>query len=319
MAAEWKDRHPKGGAAAGVPGSWPSWRTTASRPDEALVGRDAVEEGDAAAQRRRDHYWQSRMHEERKAHGITREQEELGRGGKGDTREDSVRDPAWHAGGPAVGVATELRRICPTGLRQVSIGVEERCIALGWRLEHLGATIGTVIHGPRLASSLTAEEVATMYAVLLERKVICFRGQQGLTEEQHMAFARRFGELEVFPFAVREGSDQGILPLRSAGEIATGASGWHSDVTWRKTPSLGSLLYCEKAPPFGGATGFVDCYAAWEGLPEEHRTFLRGKACVHDFDSFRQGQRQQGVSEETLEELRTAYPVASHPICRTHP
>ena len=109
------------------------------------------------------------------------------------------------------------------------------------------------------------------------------------------------------------------MPLKSASPIAGGASGWHSDVTWRKTPSLGSILYCEVAPAFGGSTGFVDCYASWQGLTERQRQFLRGKCCVHDFDSFRAGQRDSGVSEATLEELRTAYPVARHPLVRTHP
>jgi hypothetical protein len=46
-----------------------------------------------------------------------------------------------------------------------------------------------------------------------------------------------------------------VMPLKSASPIAGGASGWHSDVTWRKTPSLGSILYCEVAPAFGGSTG----------------------------------------------------------------
>jgi alpha-ketoglutarate-dependent taurine dioxygenase len=54
-------------------------------------------------------------------------------------------------------------------------------------------------------------------------------------------------------------------------------------------------------------------------VAERQRQFLRGKCCVHDFDSFRAGQRDSGVSETTLEELRTAYPVARHPLVRTHP
>ena len=40
---------------------------------------------------------------------------------------------------------------------------------------------------------------------------------------------------------------------------------------------------------------------------------------MHDFDHFRNGQLQVGVSEATVEELRLAYPQARHPIVRTHP
>jgi len=59
--------------------------------------------------------------------------------------------------------------------------------------------------------------------------------------------------------------------------------------------------------------------ASFQGLTASQREQLRGKDCVHDFDTFLQGQRESGVSEETLEEMRTAYPVARHPIVRTHP
>ena len=282
---------PVGLTAGGSPGAWPAWRTTAARPEAASRGRETAKDGSPAQQAERDRFWQSHMHAERKASGVTVEQEEQGRGGKAQPLQDIGRGAQLNAsGGPAQGVAAELRRIDPSGLVQVSPALSARCTALSWRLEHLGATIGTVIHGPdlRLPEMLTAEAIDTIYSVLLERKVVCFRGQHGLTEAQHIAFGRRFGQLEVFPFAVREGSDPDILPLRSAGPIATGASGWHSDVTWRKTPSLGSMLYCEQAPAFGGATGFVDCYAAFQGLPADQREALRGRVCVHDFDGFRQ-------------------------------
>ena len=41
---------------------------------------------------------------------------------------------------------------------------------------------------------------------------------------------------------------------------------------------------------------------------------LRGMSCVHDFDNFRQGQLFAGVSEETVEAVRKAYPIARHPM-----
>ena len=222
----------------------PAWRTTAARPQHAMEGREATLDGQPPAQAERDLYWQRRMNTERLAHGVNAEDEA-----------NYVGKPE----GPAAGVAAELRRIDPSGRRQVSRGVEARCAALGWTLEHLGVSIGTVVHGPALAEEQTAEQIATLYVVLLERKVIFFRGQLGLTEEQHIIFAERFGTTEVFPFSVREDASPAVMPLKSVGPIAGGASGWHSDVTWRGSPSLGSMLYCEVAPQFGGSTGFVDC------------------------------------------------------------
>ena len=259
-----------------------------------------------AEQAARDLRWQRRLHEERLARGVSAEDE---------------ANYIGHPEGPAAGVAAELRRIHPSGRRQISPSVEDRCRARGGELEQLGVTIGTIVHGPQLsrADSMSQAQIDTMYAILLERKVIFFHGQHGLSESEHIAFGRRFGSTEVFPFSVREGGAPEVMPLKSVGPIAGGANGWHSDVTWRKSPSLGSLLYCETAPPFGGSTGFVDCYATWQGLPAAERADLCDKWCVHDFDSFRAGQRSSGVSEATIEEMRTQYPIARHPIVRTHP
>ena len=103
----------------------------------------------------------------------------------------------------------------------------------------MGVTIGTVIHGPDLREAQSDEAIGAMHALMLERKVICFRAQD-LTEEEQMAFGLRFGSLEIFPWSVRNGdrldgidgkSHPGILPQVSAGKIASGASGFHSDVT----------------------------------------------------------------------------------------
>ena len=182
-----------------------SWRTTASRPEPATEGREDAEDGDMAEQAARDLHWQQRLHAERLANGI------------------SAEDEANYIGrpeGPAAGVAAELRRIDPSGRRQVSADVEQRCAEQGWELEHLGVTIGTVVHGPRLSEAMSSAQISTLNAVLLERKVIFFRGQQGLSEREHIAFAERFGSTEVFPFSVREGAAPQVMPLKSVGPIA---------------------------------------------------------------------------------------------------
>ena len=143
--------------------------------------------------------------------------------------------------------------------------------------------------------------------------------EQDLTLDQHRDFGLRFGSLEVFPFATPPlETHPEILPISSGPGSPTGASNWHS-VTWRKSPSLGSLLYCDVAPPFGGGTAFADTLATFQGLKDVDREMLRGCSCVHDFDTFRQGQLAQGVSPETVEAVRKAYPVARHPMVRTHP
>lgn len=187
--------------------------------------------GDSASQARRDQLWQDKLLAERQAAARDRR--------AAPRKPPAVAPQARPPFGPAAGVAAELQRIDPSGMLQVSPGVSARSAALGWTLEHLGATIGTVIHGAELKRAQSTEEIEVMYALMLERKVICFRAQD-LTEEEQMAFGLRFGSLEIFPWSVRNGdrldgidgkSHPGILPQVSAGKIASGASGFHSDVT----------------------------------------------------------------------------------------
>jgi hypothetical protein len=174
-------------------------------------------------QAERDRYFQAKMGQERTLSGNSY-QSRL----KGMSNAKRLEFGFQRATGPAKGVLTELRRIDPSGTRQISAVLETRCDALGWRLEHLGVTIGTVIHGPDLSQELSDEQVGAMKAVLLERKVIFFR-EQNLSYEAHKNFGLRFGSLEVFPFAtppIEEAPE--VLPIRSGPGSATAASNWHS-------------------------------------------------------------------------------------------
>ncbi|MEX2249387.1 MAG: TauD/TfdA family dioxygenase, partial [Parvibaculum sp.] len=64
----------------------------------------------------------------------------------------------------------------------------------------LTPTIGAELLGIDLAKPLDDATLAAIRAALLEWKVVFFRDQD-ITTEQHLAFARHFGELEVHPFA----------------------------------------------------------------------------------------------------------------------
>ena len=292
-----------------------SKRVSARNKGPAIEGRWSVEEPDSAGQAERDRYFQEKMADERTstvnaAAGLVLGDTNANAPTLSDTEliDKFLANPKSR--GAARGVMAELKRIDPSGLRQTSVALEERCAALGWRLEHLGVTIGTVIHGPDLREAQSDEAIGAMHALMLERKVIFFRNQD-IDYAQHRDFGKRFGSLEVFPFASPPaGEFPEILPITSGPGVPTGAASWHSDVTWRKSPSLGSILYCEQAPPFGGETGFADTYCTLQGLPLATREALRGMTCIHDFDNFRYTQQKAGVSPETIEELRKSYPVA---------
>ena len=182
----------------------------------------------------------------------------------------------------------------------------------------LTPTIGAEIHGIDLRQPLDAVTLSEVRAALLDWKVLFFRDQD-ITTGQHLAFARNFGELEVHPFAPEKPGYPEVLAITHDRERPGKENTWHSDVTWRLEPSLGSVLRALEVPEVGGDTLFADMYAAYEGLSDEVKTKIEGKSAIHDFENFRRGLRKNGKSEAEIEEYNTKYPPAEHPVVRAHP
>lgn len=185
-------------------------------------------------------------------------------------------------------------------------------------LSPLTPTIGAEVSGIDLAQPLSAGAKAALRQALLDWKVLFFRGQD-ITTEQHLAFARNFGELEVHPFAPHKPGYPEVLAITHDRDNRGKENTWHSDVTWRLEPSLGSILRALELPPVGGDTLFADMYAAYEGLTDEVKDRIDGAVAVHDFAHFRKAMRKRGLTEEQIEQFNKAYPMVEHPVVRTHP
>lgn len=199
-----------------------------------------------------------------------------------------------------------------TGLR--AAGLAPASLALA----PLTPTIGAEVSGVDLSAPLAPETVAAIRAALLDWKVLFFRGQD-IDTDQHIAFARAFGELEVHPFAPHKPGYSEVLAITHDRDHPGRENTWHSDVTWREIPSLGSILHAIEVPPVGGDTLFADMAAAYEGLPDPVKEKIDGAFAVHDFGHFRAGLRKAGKSEAEIEAFNKAYPKVEHPIVRTHP
>ena len=119
-----------------------------------------------------------------------------------------------------------------------------------FELRPLSPGIGAEILGIDLAKidDPTQKEV---HQALLEYKVVFFRDQD-LTTDEHLAFARRFGELEVHPFGRNKDQHPEVLMLTHDENSRGTENLWHSDVTWRVEPSLGSVLRAHEVPEVGG-------------------------------------------------------------------
>jgi taurine dioxygenase len=182
----------------------------------------------------------------------------------------------------------------------------------------LTPTIGAEIGDIDLRQPLDGATLAALRQALLDWKVLFFRDQE-ITTEQHLAFAGAFGALEVHPFAPHKPDYPQVLAIAHGPGNRGKENTWHSDVTWRMEPSLGSVLRAQEVPPVGGDTLFADMYAAYDGLSDTVKAEIDGKIAVHDFTHFRAGMRKRGVSEEAIEAFNAKYPCVTHPVVRTHP
>jgi taurine dioxygenase len=194
--------------------------------------------------------------------------------------------------------------------------IRERLQSL--RFDHFEARLkspclGAEIRGVDLSQPLSESLARELNRALVEFKVLFFR-EQDLTPEAHVAFAKHFGELEVHPF-LPEGDVPELIRFAKDEEVVGVENIWHSDVSWREIPSLGSVLRAHEVPEVGGDTLWVDMEAVYAGLSESLKKEIEGKYAIHDFvHTF-----GIGLSEEERAEKRKQFPPARHPMVRTHP
>jgi len=175
------------------------------------------------------------------------------------------------------------------------------------------ATIGAEIEGVDLANVDDAT-FAEIERAFVEFKVLFFRDQR-ISTEAHLAFARRFGELEDHPFLPAKDGYSKVVEFAKNDEVKGVENVWHSDVTWRAIPSLGSVLRAVEVPAVGGDTLFADMEAAYAGLDDTTRARIDGMEAVHDFiHNF-----GALMSAEERTARRAEFPEARHPVVRTHP
>lgn len=191
--------------------------------------------------------------------------------------------------------------------------------------EHLGAEVS----GVDLSESVDEGTFSEILDAFHRYQLLCFP-KQTLTPGQHIAFSRRFGDLEIHV------CEQYLLPehpeilllsneLKEDGarvSLADGGSGWHSDLSYMERPSLGSLLYAVQTPERGGDTEWANMYSAYETLPDETKKRIEGLKAIHQFDQRlnpRLPPPDLRYRDAHSDELRALTPDVQHPIVRTHP
>jgi len=177
----------------------------------------------------------------------------------------------------------------------------------------IGAELGNVNLGAAAQDDSLMEEIR---ALLLRHRVIFFRDQD-ITRAQHVAFARRFGELEDHPVVGSHPDHPGLVQIYKTPDSPPerNENSWHTDATWRERPPMGCVLRCVECPPVGGDTMWVNMVEAYARLPEHVKTQIANLRARHSIEaSF-----GAAMPIEKRLALKAQYPDAEHPVVRTHP
>lgn len=161
---------------------------------------------------------------------------------------------------------------------------------------------------------LSDERIADIRRAWLDYKVLFFRNQD-LTKQQHVAYGRALGDLEIHPFTQNDEEFPEIVVLHTTPDNFFAAQVWHSDVTFRACPPLGSILYGRIMPPWGGDTCFANMELGYELLPDDIKKEIEDLNAVHSIERTYAGH----MSDEVKEKAYRAFPDQVHPVVRTHP
>ena len=199
------------------------------------------------------------------------------------------------------------------------------------QIANSAAPLGAQIIGLDLSKKLDDVTFRAIEEVLHDRGVIVFRDQR-LTEEEHIAFSRRFGGLEIHVASqyLRPGYPEILIVsniIENGRRIGLADAGqyWHSDLSYVANPSRCSLLYALEVPVRDGLvlvlgeTLFASAAWAYDTLPEPMRTRLEGLTAIHHYgDRYRMQQAGGGRAALSQEQLKRV-PDVRHPVIRFHP
>jgi taurine dioxygenase len=187
------------------------------------------------------------------------------------------------------------------------------------KIERMTAAIGGVVSGVDLRKPLPDELFERIRAALVDRQVLFFHDQD-LTDEQHRAFALRFGPLGRDGVARLTDDPRDIFYIEDTPERPPGgADRWHTDVSWVEDPPALGMLNARIIPEYGGDTLWASLFAAYDALSPRMQAFCQDLRIVNypARGFLKAAERAVGPGSEAR--VRDAFPPVEHPLVRTHP
>ncbi|MCG8355891.1 MAG: TauD/TfdA family dioxygenase [Kiloniellales bacterium] len=185
----------------------------------------------------------------------------------------------------------------------------------------LSNALGAEIHGVDLAEDLDAAVFHEIRAAFLRHGVIFFRDQD-LSPERHVAFAERWGAINVNRFFKPVAGYPKVAEVRKEPDQERNIGGnWHTDHSYDQVPALGSILYALEVPETGGDTLFASMYRAYETLSDGMKRTLEGLKAWHSsrhvFGAAAAGSESR--RDGRIGNAALATQDACHPVVITHP
>ncbi|NKI69413.1 TauD/TfdA family dioxygenase [Collimonas pratensis] len=208
--------------------------------------------------------------------------------------------------------------IAPTALPGIS--------SQAFQITPLSGPLGAEITGLDLNLPLSGLDLARIRMALVKHGLLVFR-EQRITPEQHIAFSRRFGPLQVHVLnRFHLAGHPEILIVSNViedgkpiGLVDAGAD-WHSDLSYMPRPSLGSLLHAQELPAEQGDTLFANMFDAYDTLPADVKQLLEGRRAVHSYVyRYRRLQKLSPWRADLTQKQIDEVPEVEHPVIRVHP
>ena len=168
-----------------------------------------------------------------------------------------------------------------------------------FRSQQLSCALGAELMGVDLAEAVRNDDLfGEIRSQLLKHRVLFLRNQR-FSRAEHVAFARRFGELEDHPVAGSDPEHPGLVRIYKRPDQPNDRyeNCWHSDTTWREAPQFGAVLRCVECPPVGGDTMWANMALAYERLPDTVKEQIADLRARHSIEASR--------SEEHTSELQS--------------
>jgi alpha-ketoglutarate-dependent sulfate ester dioxygenase len=186
----------------------------------------------------------------------------------------------------------------------------------------LGSRIGARVDGVQLGGDLGAATVGEIRQALLTQKVIFFRNQHHLDDQQQLAFAGLLGTPIGHPAASVLAAKNApvITPINSEYGKATR---WHTDVTFAANYPAASILRAITLPSYGGSTLWASTAAAYEQLPEPLKCLVENLWALHtnryDYVTTESTMSMTDAQRAFRQAFEKADYRTEHPVVRVHP